>query len=57
MVVINNSDETRTFSTKRFAENMQNFTSGTEVMSGEKLTHLESITINPKSSLIIELKK
>lgn len=57
MVVINNSDETRTFNTQRFAENMQNYSSGTEVLSGEKYTSLHSITIKPKSSLIIELKK
>lgn len=57
MVVINNSDEKRTFNTKRFSESIQNFTSGVDVMNGEIVNNIENISINPKSSLILELKK
>ena len=58
MVVINNHDsEHRKLDTKRFAERMQEFTSGYDIISGKKLTDLSVIDLAPKTSMIIELGK
>ena len=58
MVVLNNTDEVKKVSLKRFAESIQGITSGKEVIS-EKQYDINSegnITISPKSSLILELQ-
>jgi glycosidase len=58
MVAINIHDsENRTLDTRRFAERMQGFTSGYEVISEKTITDLSVITIPPKTAMIIELKK
>ena len=57
MVIMNNADEKRTISTKRFAENIQNYTSGKEVMTNQQINLSNEISIDAKSVLILELKK
>ena len=56
MVIINNSAEKRTFKTERFAENIKNYTSGTDVLSGKTINFTNEINIEPKSAMILELK-
>lgn len=57
MVIVNNSNETHTFKTNRFAENLQNIQIGKDILT-EKTVDLKSeISIEGKSVLILELKK
>ncbi|WP_417354346.1 glycoside hydrolase family 13 protein [Flavobacterium sp.] len=56
MVVMNNSNETRTFSTARFAENIKNYTTGTDVITGKKVNLANEISMEPKSVMVLELK-
>ena len=57
MVVINNNpDETRTIRGEKFAESLQGFTGGTDIISGRKIEDLGSFTVGPKTAMIIELK-
>ncbi len=55
MVIINNSSEKQTLKTNRFAENIGNFKSGSDVISGTSYELNSEITIEAKSSLILEL--
>ncbi len=58
MVVINNHDtERRKLDTKRFAERMQGYNYGYDIVSEKKITDLSVIDIAPKTSMIIELGK
>jgi len=56
MVVINNSNETQTFKTNRFAENIQNHQSGMDILSGRTIGLKNDIAIDGKSVLVLELK-
>ena len=56
MVVINNSNESQTFKTNRFVENIQNHQTGTDIFSGKTIDLKNDITIEPKSVLLLELK-
>ena len=56
MVVINNSNETQTFKTNRFAENIQNHQSGMDILSGKTIDLKNDIAIEGKSVLVLELK-
>lgn len=56
MVVMNNSNENRTFKTARFAENIKNYKSGKEVLTGKTIDVSNEITIEPKSVFILELQ-
>ncbi|MCX6259289.1 MAG: glycoside hydrolase family 13 protein [Bacteroidia bacterium] len=57
MVVLNNSDkETRTISRDKYAEAMNGFTHGREVITGSEMNDITSIKIAPKTAMIIELK-
>ena len=57
MVVLNNSEkETRTISKARYAEALDEFTRGTEVITGKEINDLTSFKIAPKTAMIIELK-
>ena len=57
MVVLNNHDEeTRKLETSRFAEILSQYTRGTDVISGQKINDLTTISIPAKSALIIELR-
>jgi len=56
MVVINNSNETQTFKTNRFAENIQNHQTGTDILSGKSIDLKNDISLEGKSVLVLELK-
>ena len=56
MVVINNNSEKQILKTNRFKENIQNFKSGKEVLSGKIVDLNNEIEIEGKSALILELK-
>lgn len=56
MVVENNSNESRTFKTARFAERIKNYRSGTDVLTGKSVSLTGDVTMEPKSVLILELK-
>lgn len=56
MVVINNSPESQEMDLARYAEGLSGHTSGLDVLSGEQISLGKSLTINGKSSLVIELK-
>jgi glycosidase len=57
MVVLNNSTEEKTLTTKRFAERLAGFNSGKNVITNTPVTNLLQLTIPAKSATIIELKK
>lgn len=56
MVVINNSNEGRTFATTRFAENVGKYKSGKDVLTGKTVNVTGEITMEPKSVLVLELQ-
>lgn len=56
MVVINNSKDKQTFKVDRFKENLGKYTKGIDVLSGNSFDCTKEITIDGKSSLILELK-
>lgn len=55
MVVINNTVETKTFKTKRFQENIKNFTAGKDILTGKSIDIKNEISLDGKSVLILEL--
>ena len=55
MVVMNNSNETKTVKTDRFKENIKNFKSGKDIISEKTFNISNEILIEPKSVLILEL--
>jgi glycosidase len=56
MVVINNNTEKQILKTNRFQENIQNYTSGKDIITEKSLDIKNDIEIEGKSILIIELK-
>ena len=56
MVLFNNSNETKTLKTDRFAENIENFKTGKDVITDKTIDVTKEITMEPKSVLILELK-
>ena len=56
MVLFNNSSETKTLKTDRFAENIGNYKNGTDVITDKIIDVTNEITMEPKSVLILELK-
>ena len=57
MVVINlNDKEGRTVNGGKYAESLEGFTVGTDIITGMKTEDLNSFTIAPKTAMIIELK-
>jgi glycosidase len=57
MVVLNNSDKVaRKITRERYAEAMNGFTRGTEIITGTQINDLTSFEIAPKTAMIIELK-
>lgn len=56
MVIMNNSNDKQTVKTSRFNENIQNYQSGKDVISGKSLNVKNDIEIDGKSVLILELK-
>lgn len=58
MVAMNNNDtEAKTIDRSRYIEFLGNFNSGTDVITGQKLTDLWNIVIPPESALILELEE
>jgi glycosidase len=56
MVAINNNEtDAKTLNSSRYSEFLRNFKSGMEVISNQVLNDFSNITIQPKSSVIIEL--
>lgn len=56
MVIINNNPEHQTIDTKRFQENIKNYTTGKEVLTNVTFNLAEAISIEGKSGLILELE-
>lgn len=57
MVILNNNEqENRTICGEKYAESLEGFTGGTDIISGRKIEDLGSFTIAPKTAMIIELK-
>lgn len=56
MVAFNNSSETKTLKTDRFAENIGNFKTGKDVITDKIIDVTKEITLEPKSVLLLELK-
>jgi len=56
MVIINNNSDKQTLKTNRFKESIQNLKSGKEVLSGTTFDLNNTIEIEGKSALILELK-
>ena len=55
MVAVNNSAESKTFKTGRFAENIKNHKSGKDVITGKTINLSGEITMEAKSVLVQEL--
>lgn len=56
MVVLNNSTTSQTIKTNRFKESIQNFTQGTDVISGKKIDIKSALTLEEKSVIVLELE-
>lgn len=57
MVVLNNNNESRTFTTERFAENLNGYTTGSDILHRTHFDQLHTISVPAMSARIIELKK
>lgn len=57
MVVINNNKDPQTLKLERFKEGLQEYTSGTDILSDTQLDLDQDLNIEGKTPLIIELKK
>jgi glycosidase len=55
MVVMNNSNESRTFKTGRFAESIKNYKTGKDVLTGKSINLAADMVMEPKSVWILEL--
>ena len=56
MVIVNNDTKKHQINNSHFEENLKNFTSGIDVLSGQNYDLKQDILIEGKSSLILELK-
>ncbi len=57
MVVLNRDEEAVTLDTSRFAERIGDATHGTDVLSGERFDVGESLRLEPRSALVLELER
>ncbi len=55
MVVINNNPEDQTLNLERFAEGLEEATSGKDVISGEQVSLGDRLEVSGKSSMVLEL--
>jgi glycosidase len=55
MIIMNNSLEKKTLSTERFAQNIQNYTTGKDVITDENFQVKNDLSIEAQSVLILEL--
>jgi hypothetical protein len=56
MVVFNNNAKEQIVKTNRFKENIKNYTSGKDVLTGKTFDLITEITLEPKSAVVLELK-
>ena len=56
MVLFNNSSETKTLKSNRFAENIGNYKTGKDIITDNIIDVTSEINLEPKSVLILELK-
>jgi hypothetical protein len=56
MVLLNNSDEKQEVNVSLFKENIQHYTTGKDVITGQTINIKNNISIEAKSALILELK-
>ncbi|MEA3505194.1 MAG: glycoside hydrolase family 13 protein [Bacteroidota bacterium] len=57
MVIFNNNNEKKKLSLDRFGEILKGFSSAKEIISAKEIKSLKKISLKPKSSIILELKK
>lgn len=57
MIILNNNEEAQTFDFKRFAENIDGATSGTDVLTHKKINLAETLQIDGKTPMVIEFNK
>jgi len=57
MVMLNSNKDAKTVDGGRFAERLNGFSSGTEVVSGAAVADLKSFTVPGWSALVVELRK
>lgn len=55
MVIINNNQDARKLDMSRFEQGLQRFTSGTDILTGKTVNISDSITIEGKTPMVIEL--
>ncbi len=56
MVVFNNNAKEQTIKTNRFKENIKNFKSGKDILTGKTFDLTSEITLEPKSAIVLELE-
>ena len=56
MVVFNNNATAQTIKTNRFKENIKNFKSGKDVLTGKTFDLASEISLEPKSAVVLELE-
>lgn len=56
MVVLNGNDKEKKFQTERFKESIKNFTSATNILTGENIPDLTNLIVPMKGFLLLELK-
>ena len=56
MVIFNRGEDTVSFDTSRFAERIDSFTHGTDVISGDRVSITPTLDLAPMSVLILELE-
>jgi hypothetical protein len=56
MVVINSAPDTQKLNLSRFQENIKSFTSGNDILSGKIIDLKAELSVEGKSSMILELK-
>lgn len=56
MVIISNNDKLIKLETESYSEILKNYSTGTNILNGQKIDDLENINIAPKSSMVVELK-
>jgi glycosidase len=57
MIILNKNEEEKQLSTQRFAERLNGFSGGTEIITSNIITDISTIKVPAKSAMIIELKK
>lgn len=56
MVIVNNSKDNQKLNLSRFEENLKNYASGNDILSNQNFELKQDLSIEGKSSLILELK-